>query len=227
MKRFLLTLTAIFICTIAYAENITINWGVDNKPYTTTTCTVGDDVVLPSVSKRGHIFRGWTAEHFDRGTFADWTSVPTISNYYQKNVYENTIPYEGDFIIVENTEDYCSDIIYLHPNSDNLEVTYLDVSNTYNLRYYNSETKRLYIANNKLSVWLDHRWWQFFYAVDKVVYNGNVYDTGDFIFSTAPSGNYIIYTGCRYSGVWRFKYEGIWETDGKNGWKPDVQISNE
>ena len=29
-----------------------------------------------------------------------------------------------------------------------------------------------------------------------------------------------------YSGTWRFVYDGVWETDGKAGWKPDYQISS-
>ena len=80
-------MSALFICTLAIADNITINWGIDNQLYTTTTCTVGGDVILPSISKRGHVFRGWQPEHFDRGTFANWEAVPYITAEYQRNVY--------------------------------------------------------------------------------------------------------------------------------------------
>ena len=234
MKKIILTLTAIFICTIAYAENITINWGVDNQTYTTTTCEIGGDVILPSVSKRGHIFRGWTPEHFDRGTFANWDSVPTDINSYQEDTNGNKKPYNGDFIVINNAYEYCSNndienIIYISCTEIYLKVTYLNSTNTYNIYDYQSESNRFYV-DNLLSAWLDNRTWaQSLYAgTDGLVYNGKVYNTGDFMFRAARSNGivYSVYINCPYTTPWRFVYDGVWETDGKNGWKPDYQITS-
>ena len=35
------------------------------------------------------------------------------------------------------------------------------------------------------------------------------------------------YTVNTLSGTWRFKYSGVWETDGKNGWIPEYQVNEE
>ena len=64
MKRFILTLTAIFICTIARSDEITINWmNTDKTIDHTTTCTIGGDVNVPIPTKYGYTFNGWRANY--------------------------------------------------------------------------------------------------------------------------------------------------------------------
>ena len=233
MKKFLMLLS--ILCCGAYADTITINWGIDNQPYTTTTCDIGNDVILPTApTKRGHIFRGWNPEHFNRGTFANWDAVPIDINSYQEDSNGNKKPSMGDFIVIKNAYKYCSNnienIIYVEPISNSIKVTYLNASNTYSLGNYNSESQRLRVADNQISVWSNNStWWQYIYAeTDGLVYAGKVYNTGDFMFSTIrPNAASAIYIDCPYTIPWRFKYDGVWEIDGKNGWKPVEQISNE
>ena len=58
MKRIILTLTAIFICTIAYAH--TINWHVGNTILETTTCDSGESITPPTAPyKYGYHFKEW------------------------------------------------------------------------------------------------------------------------------------------------------------------------
>ena len=58
MKRFIFLLTAIFICTIAYAH--TINWHVGNTILETTTCDSGDSITPPTAPyKYGYHFTEW------------------------------------------------------------------------------------------------------------------------------------------------------------------------
>ena len=58
MKKIILTITTIFICTIAYAH--TINWHVGNTILETTTCESGDNITPPTVpSKFGYHFKEW------------------------------------------------------------------------------------------------------------------------------------------------------------------------
>lgn len=52
--------------------------------------------------------------------------------------------------------------------------------------------------------------------------------------STPKANDYLIvssasdYVGDKtLSGTWRFKYTGEWSTNGKDGWKPEYQISND
>ena len=58
MKKFLLTLTAIFICTVTFAK--TINWYVGDTVYQTTTCESGSAITPPTPPvKNGYTFVGW------------------------------------------------------------------------------------------------------------------------------------------------------------------------
>lgn len=63
--------------------------------------------------------------------------------------------------------------------------------------------------------------------------NVNDYPT-DFSGSKTPTTNdYLViqdasdYTLETLSGTWRFKYIGDWDTNGKNGWKPEYQVNEE
>ena len=59
MKRFIFLLTAIFICTIAYAH--TINWHVGNTILEATTCDSGESITPPTAPyKYGYHFVKWT-----------------------------------------------------------------------------------------------------------------------------------------------------------------------
>ena len=62
MKKFLLTLCAIFMCIGAIAETINLHWLNDNgTTYTESTCTVNDDLIIPTTppTKYGYTFTGW------------------------------------------------------------------------------------------------------------------------------------------------------------------------
>ena len=64
MKRFIFLLTAIFMCTIARSDEITINWmNTDKTIDHTTTCTIGGDVNVPIPTKYGYTFNGWSANY--------------------------------------------------------------------------------------------------------------------------------------------------------------------
>ena len=59
MKK-ILVLCAIFITNVTLADTINVNWMVGDSVYDTTTCTVGDDLILPTPpTKRGYTFQGW------------------------------------------------------------------------------------------------------------------------------------------------------------------------
>lgn len=65
MKKLVAFLSVIFFCAIAFGETININWIVGNTVYDTSTCTVGDDLILPTApTKRGHTFVGWQLSEY-------------------------------------------------------------------------------------------------------------------------------------------------------------------
>lgn len=54
----------------------------------------------------------------------------------------------------------------------------------------------------------------------------------DYLGNKTPSSNdYLIianasdYSGQTLVGTWRFKYTGVWSTNGKNGWHPEYQVN--
>jgi len=60
MKR-LLTLICVLFITPAFSTSSNITWlNENNTTYATTTCTVGEDITLPTTpTKRGYTFTGW------------------------------------------------------------------------------------------------------------------------------------------------------------------------
>ena len=100
------------------ADTIDIQWGSDNQTYTTTTCTVGGDVLLPNApTKRGYIFKGWQKDIFNRGTFANWDAVPdryTEPSLYEPDYHNSRKPLNDDYVIITNASDYYA------PTSTNL-----------------------------------------------------------------------------------------------------------
>lgn len=231
MKRFLLFISALFICNIAIADDITINWSVDNQPYTTTTCEIGGDVVLPSVSKRGHVFRGWK-KNYDRGMFDNWASVPSNTNQYLADTNNNRTPLENDYIIVEDSSEYTlatNKIVIKRTVSNlmqNIEIYYNNIKYDYD----RSVTDATNFANNAFTIQYKDNYYITFNKF-KTVFENNTYGIGDRLRVQGYG-----YTGTRtgfelstslYSGTWRFVYDGVWETDGKTGWKPVEQIISE
>ena len=62
MKKLLVGLCAIFICTFAIAHSI--EWYVDGSLYQTTTCNSGDNITPPvAPTKYGYSFAGWKEQY--------------------------------------------------------------------------------------------------------------------------------------------------------------------
>lgn len=77
MKKLLVGLFAIFICTFAIAH--TMEWHVDDSIYQTTTCETGTDLTLPTPAptKYGYHFVGWQFDEIMGTGFQSGTPTPT------------------------------------------------------------------------------------------------------------------------------------------------------
>ncbi len=242
MKRLLFFLSLCFICTAAVTEQISINWGADNQLYTTTTCEIGDNVILPSApTKRGHIFKGWQAVHFNRGIFADWNNVPVIDTSYSIDSHNNHKPLKNDYIIVSDSRLYApletanKITLYHAHNYYNINYLYFDyntgLTHSYNTSNTNKDTS-LFGSNEELRLKAPGDGNIYIYAnANNVVCNGTTYNSGDLVFKegwtdTSTIEFYFPKQTNILSGTWKFVYLGIWEQDGKNGWKPEEQIIN-
>ena len=86
MKRFILTLTTIFICTIAYAH--TINWHVGNTILETTTCDSGESITPPNAPyKYGYHFVSW--DDYTPIEYLESTGTQYINTNYIADVNTN------------------------------------------------------------------------------------------------------------------------------------------
>lgn len=237
------------MCTFAFAH--TINWHVDGNTYQTTTCNIGNDVILPNTpTKRGYTFKGWEEEHFLRGQFETWTDVPTTDLRYLRDIYNNRVPAHSDYIIVEDASDYV-------PLTFNDSFEFWNVSHNYQTIWahrYNDTTVQksvVYTSGNALKP--EENWWDYFGPNNEILikringniiviaqttlrFNGQAYTSGQTILSTNlnDSSNdhnthvveFLSGTYQTIEGRWKFIYSGTWDTDGKIGWIPDQQISN-
>ncbi len=104
MKKFLLTITAIFMCIGAYAKTETINWYMDGNTYATTQCETGSDIILPQTPyKYGYTFNGWfgyTPIEYLESTGTQYIDTGVVPNQYTKfRVKINMSEYTGNMII--------------------------------------------------------------------------------------------------------------------------------
>ena len=94
MKRFLLVLCTLFICTVCNAQ--TIRWHTGNDVYETTTCTSGDTITPPTApTKMGYTFQGWAK--FRRIEYLQCTALGQYINtgvQSNKDTYKFVIEFE-------------------------------------------------------------------------------------------------------------------------------------
>ena len=89
MKKFIITLTAIFICTNVHAEILNINYmNEDNTIYENGTCTIGGDLILPTPpTKRGYTFNGWMPADVQQIEYLESTGTQWIDTGYYPDKY--------------------------------------------------------------------------------------------------------------------------------------------
>ena len=85
MRFFVVLLCALFV-SYARAESINLDWIVDGETYTTTTCNIGDDLILPTApTKYGYTFQGWapyTPIEYIRFTGTQKITIPIAATDY-------------------------------------------------------------------------------------------------------------------------------------------------
>ncbi len=228
MKRIICVL-CLLCCGVAFAGQVTINWGTDNQIYTTTTCEVGGDVILPTPpTKRGYTFRGWKKDSFNRGTWANWEELPNNNISYPEDVYGNRTPMENDYMVVVDASQYTpgmteSIVVSKEPYSHILVINGVNVGKPNQTVTYTFDTVTYTVESTagggSIKV----------FANKNVQYNGQLKIVGTPAILTAYASTIesskIYYSKLdNLSGSWRFVYHGIWADDNESGWKPEQQI---
>lgn len=229
MKRFVLFIFGIFICFGAWAETTNQNWIVDGETYYTSTCTVGESVDLPPTpTKYGYDFDGWL-EIFYRGTFDNFEKVPSTGTInYTKDSYNSRTPKENDYIIITNASDYSGTVCFISDGT----TLYWNVEGVRGNSLISNISSVARNVGERGSVGFRKTSILYLY-----IYEANHYKStpsASTYLTQYSLGNYsagfsqIIYTDpidpVKYSGTWRFKYKGIWSSDGKCGWVPEKRL---
>lgn len=177
-------------------------------------------------------------ESFFRGRFVAWDNVPTDGSLYQANYRGERTPSYNDYIVVEDASTYVSDfdktmtIVHDESTYRTIQVTENGVTTTYDLFIDANTPAEIIIGSGAVSVRADSAWFNGninYTALRPVKVGNRYYEAGDIILSynyystNTIDINYSTESNA-YQGSWRFFYNGVWATDGIEGWKPEYQI---
>ena len=173
---------------------------------------------------------------FNRGKWANWANVPTDTSLYPADYHGNKVPEQSDYMVVTDASDYVSgeDLWVSNINKqyttirtadDSFEVPYGTVIDR---KFCNDMIQIVTTSTPSARIYI--------YALGPVLYNNTRYDGTPEnpvqMFYRYTNNNFVeqhfkTITSAPLSGTWRFVYDGVWDEDGKNGWKPVEQIVNE
>ena len=78
MKFFIVFISLLLNATV-FAETVSINWYKEDQLYQTTTCEVGNDLILPTApTKRGHTFVGWDISRYTQVEYIESSGTAYI-----------------------------------------------------------------------------------------------------------------------------------------------------
>ena len=217
------------------------------------TLTAGTNITITEDAQTGDLVISSVAqESFFRGRFENWSNVPTDPTYYEQDLHNppSKIPEANDYIVVNDMSDWrpvnFDDSFEVWNNSKNYQTIW-------SWKYDNVITTKSIVYNPDSSLKPEDQWFEYFGPHNEVLvrrtsqtvsviaqttlrYNDTVYTVGQTLFRESLNGD-----GCdsthphtiefsnsteRKEGTWRMRYQGVWDTDGKNGWKPEYQIEN-
>lgn len=216
--------------------------------------TAGTNITIEEDAQTGNLVISSVAqESFFRGRFENWSNVPTDPTYYEQDLHNppSKIPEANDYIVVNDMSDWrpadFDDSFELWNDSKNYttvwaykynnvvtkdSVAYSDYPTNSQLR---PEMKINFGPHDEITI-IRNGGTVTVAANTTLRYNETIYTQGETVFSEPLEGD-----GCstthphviefsnsteRKEGTWRMRYQGIWDTDGKSGWKPEYQIEN-
>lgn len=177
-------------------------------------------------------------ESFFRGRYANWAEVPVNNESYLVNYRGERTPSYNDYIVVEDASTYVSDfdktmtIIHDESTYRTIQVTENGVTTTYDLFINANTPAEIILGSGSVSIRADSAWFNGninYTALRPVKVGNRYYEVGDKILSynyyvtNSIDINYSTESNA-YQGSWRFFYNGVWDTNGIEGWKPEYQI---
>lgn len=220
MKRFLLFLSAICICTIAFADTINLTWKNGDTTYDTTTCTVGGDLILPTPpTKTGYNFIGWevkaakelqyvtfqAASYIDTGIKFDSDEIEIETKFSNKSNTHTVFGIEGT-CISNTSNNFSNDTLSLYVWQSNSQ--YSLYAGTYRNLYIkvsagSTNECKFYVNKNSRTLTETVNG-----TVASVTLSGTINSTQNIrIGSLNTQGSYCGFTGNMY--YFRIKKDGI------------------
>ena len=206
------------------ALNHTHNYAASSHTHTTTDITdlnLSNYATTSSLEIKGGVYRG---------TFGTWNVVPSTTNGYIQDANGGTTPLKNDYIILNDGSGKLNDASFLYlSDTSGARAT---IANTYNgttqsVIYYNATgSANAKILNGVVSVYYDSgpgKW--VITTLVNCVFNSVSYTAGNVIAQwgyASYSEGYINYDTNTNGGI--FVYDGVWATDGKDGWKVVASI---
>lgn len=179
------------------------------------------DIANDVISAEGGVYRG---------TFGTWNDVPSTTTGYEQDVHGNTTPLKNDYIVLNVGSGKLNDASFLYLSDTSGAKA--SIANTYNgttqsVIYYNATgSANAKILNGVVSVYYDSgpgKW--VITTLVNCVFNSVSYTAGSVIAQwgyASYSEGYINYDTNTNGGI--FVYDGVWATNGKNGWKAVASI---
>lgn len=193
----------------------------DSTPTSNSSNPVTSGGVYTALGKKGGVYRG---------TFGNWSTVPSSASGYEADANGNTTPLKDDYMILNDGSGKLDDssFLYLSDTSGSRA----SIANTYNgntqsVVYYNATGEgNATTLNGVVSVYFNSNTGKWVVKTLKAcTFNSTTYAVGDIIaqwgYSTYAQG-YIAYEANTNGGI--FVYDGVWSTDGKNGWETAASI---
>lgn len=193
----------------------------DSTPTSNSSNPVTSGGVYTALGKKGGVYRG---------TFGNWSTVPSSASGYEADANGNTTPLKDDYMILNDGSGKLDDssFLYLSDTSGSRA----SIANTYNgntqsVVYYNATGEgNATTLNGVVSVYYNSNTGKWVVKTLKAcTFNSTTYAVGDIIaqwgYSTYAQG-YIAYEANTNGGI--FVYDGVWSTDGKNGWETAASI---
>ena len=164
MKKLLVVLSFLSICTFAIAQTISIDWKVDGNTYAQNTCDYGGTLTVPATppTKYGYTFQGWGRYiplEYIESTGTQWIDTGFIANNGMV-LDAKVLPIDGTMIVgsigpsninpryTRNIVTYTSNGVYIPQKLDNYLGGYADAGTSPAVIHFDTTGTKFYCTVN-------------------------------------------------------------------------------
>lgn len=164
MKKLLVVLSFLSICTFAIAQTISIDWKVDGNTYAQNTCEYGGTLTVPATppTKYGYTFQGWGRYiplEYIESTGIQWIDTGFIANNGMV-LDAKVLPIDGTMVVgsigpsninpryTRNVVSYSREGFYVPQKLNNYSTYYQDAGTTPAVIHFDTKGTNFYCTIN-------------------------------------------------------------------------------